>query len=199
MTVAGPFNETISAEGILDVVNVDFVPWGNAYYNTEECHTSGFDKERGMDCWVKQCGEGVESPPSACFDAQRSPILAQHGESESKADLLEGCVIDLYPDAAVFGSFLVCFEGQWQSDPSAAGPCAKTLNIDMDRIHACMETKGAEIDARNARRTALLGTSKIGTPWIMINGVNLKDPSTMLKAVCSAVEAAGGKLPKGCN
>lgn len=53
--------ETFAAEGVPAIMNFTFFPWGNAYYNTSQCGTNYFDKQRGMYCWLKECGG--QNPP----------------------------------------------------------------------------------------------------------------------------------------
>lgn len=74
-------NKTLSAEGVLDAIDFTFYPWGNAYYNTSKCGTSGYDKQVGMTCWVKECGG--DNPPQDCF---KGDVLCQHGDGECNAD-----------------------------------------------------------------------------------------------------------------
>ena len=33
MAATGPVNQTLSTEGIEDIMDFDFFPWGNAYWN----------------------------------------------------------------------------------------------------------------------------------------------------------------------
>ena len=187
-------NETINAEGVLDAIDFQFVPWGNAYYNTKKCYTPNFDKQNGMICWVKDCGSSNPDPSPDCFSA---PILCQHGKEECDADKLEGCVIDLYPNPSVHGNFIVCYEGEGLSRDE----CGRRYGLNMTDVEGCTYSKkGAAIEARNAKLTANLGTSKLGTPWVLIDGVYLQDPGTMLKAVCDAIQKEGSeKLPAGCH
>ena len=71
----------------------------------------------------------------------------------------------------------------------------------MTEVDACTNSKkGETIEAENARLTANLGTAKLGTPWILINGIYLQNPSNMLKAVCDAIQEEGmQKIPAGCH
>ena len=192
--MSGPLNATFSAAGVPEIMDFDFVPWGNAYYNTKKCHTWGFDKEKGMTCWVKECGG--DNPPDDCFTT--SPmhgILCQHGKEECEADTLEACVMHLHPEPAAYVPFLYCFEGVGQSQQSVAQKCATENQLDWSAISSCPSnsTLTASLDAANAARTAKLGTAKIGTPWILVNGEQT-DPDKLLHAVCAAASPA----PAGC-
>lgn len=177
-------------------MDFDFVPWGNAYYNTKKCHTVGFDKEKGMTCWVAECGG--DNPPDDCFTT--SPfhgILCQHGKDECEADTLEACVMHVHPEPAAYVPFLYCFEGVGQSQRSVAQKCVAETHLDWSAISSCLSntTLTASLDASNAARTAKLGAAKIGTPWILVNGKQT-DPDKLLHAVCAA---AGDPAPAGCG
>lgn len=189
--MGGALNETLSIPGMLDAVEFDFVPWGNAYFNTKACHTSGYDKENGMVCWVKECGGS--SPPADCFNETASPILCQHGDAECDADMLEACAFDVSGDrvgAAI--EFLVCYEGVHGSSPSSAPSCARAAGLDFDRVQDCVSgSRGAELEVANAQKTAALGTAKLGTPWVYVDGQHLDDPTTLKSVVCAKVSLPG--------
>lgn len=168
-------------------------------YNTQKCHTDGFDKQDGTFCWAKECGG--ENPPSDCFDASQSPILCQHGEGECNGDTLEGCVF-AHSSLANAMAFLYCFEGENGADMSSAKDCASKAGVDYDAAMTCYNgPQAAKVDAHNAKLTAALGDSKLGTPWVMLNGQNLQDPSTLLHSVCQALNnnPPPGGMPAGCS
>merc|ERR1719421_2548983 len=124
-----------------------------------------------MICWVKDCASSNPNPSPDCYSA---PILCQHGQEECDADRLEGCVIDLYPEPFVHGNFIVCYEGEGLSPAE----CGRRYGLNMTEVNACTNSKkGETIEAENARLTANLGTAKLGTPWILINGIYLQNPS----------------------
>ena len=87
-----------------------------------------YSKEN-MDCWVEECN--VEDPPMDCFNYTTAPVICQHGRQECAADGLESCVKHYYSQST-FLDFLICFEGEGQSAPSAAASCSKKFG------HTCL-------------------------------------------------------------
>ena len=136
----------LSADGLLDILDYRFIPWGNAYYNTSECGGPSFDKTH-MFCWVEQCGS--DSPPADCFSG---PKVCQHGTDECEANTLEACAKSLYPQPKDFAPFVTCFEGEHRSQSSAVGPCAKKAGLDAEAISGCAKnaTMANALDAANA-------------------------------------------------
>mmetsp|Transcript_40046 Transcript_40046/g.58909 ORF Transcript_40046/g.58909 Transcript_40046/m.58909 type:complete len:189 (-) Transcript_40046:250-816(-) len=186
-------NETLGADGVADILDFTMYPWGNAYYNTTECATSVYDKPTGMYCWIKECN--VENPPSDCF---RGDIWCQHGDEECAVDRTEGCVIVHFPEPARYSVFMSCYEG---SDSPDFDECASQAGIDQSTSAAIKKcaapgsVAGNAIEAANAKATVALGDSKLGTPWVIVNGVQLENPDTLLETVCNAYK---GPAPAGC-
>ena len=163
-------------------MNFTMIPWGNAYYNTTECPTESFDKENGMKCWTKACGGA--NPPADCFTGK---IFTQHGTGEESADTMESCAIAHYPDIEAQWQFVYCFEGQHGAQMSAAQFCAKSAGMDYAALHTCATgAEGASLDAAAARRTAQYGLTRLGTPWIVINGKCPSDTATTAPALTTA-------------
>ena len=100
-------------------------------------------------------------------------------------------------------SFLLCFEGMHESSLGAAEECAQSAGIDYGKIQTCSKGPQAEkIDVANAIATAKLGASKLGTPWVLVDGtlVGGGPPYTnLLDVVCESLRKAGGDVPKGCD
>lgn len=187
-------NQTLAAEGVADILDFTMYPWGNAYFNTKKCHTDYYDKPSGMYCWIKECN--VDSPPDDCFTAD---VMCQHGTAECAADRLEGCVIKHFPEPAQYSVFMSCYEDE--SGPTFA-QCAGEAGISEETsraIEACAKTGSAEgnaVEVANAKATVALGDTKLGTPWVIVNGVQLEDPTTLLETVCAAYQ---GPAPAGCQ
>jgi hypothetical protein len=184
-------------DGFPPALEFGFYPFGNAYYNTSQ--TPGAYSKDNMFQWISQCNG--TSPPAECFAGE--PVC-QHGPSECQANLIEACTAYLYPDPTDFGGFLKCFEGQKKSDPSEMGGCARYYIQgcqDCDKkITACTQnsTLATQLTLANAKQTLKLGASKLGTPWVLVNGeaVDGDDFPFLLQLVCQEIE---GKKPKGCN
>ena len=66
------------SEGVNDIVNLIFVPWGNAYVNTTKCGTADYSKQ-AMYCWIEQCGKNAAADDE-CFDESKK--ICQHGDEE---------------------------------------------------------------------------------------------------------------------
>lgn len=145
-----------------------------------------------MFCWVSACSG--TSPPADCF---AGPKLCQHGTEECNADTLEACVMDVYPEPSAYTKFITCFEGEHESSLAAAPKCAAASGLDYAPIAACAGnlSRAEALDVANAKATVALGVSKVGTPWVMLNGVNVVSTG-LLQQVCAAF---GSDLPVGCK
>ena len=172
--------------------NSTFIPWGNAYYDTKECPTSSFDKTKGMYCWIAACGGA--SPPADCYTGPKK--FCQHGMPECEGDTVEACAIKYHPEATDYMPFIDCLENPFSATKGQA--CATRLGwSDWAEIHACAAgAEGQALDAANAAATVAFGASRLGTPWVVVNGKALDDPDTLLKDVCAAYK---GAKPAGCN
>lgn len=190
--MAGDLKKVLTAPGVLERLDYRFFPWGNAYFNVSACSSSGFDKEK-MFCWVKECGGA--SAPSGCFEGVK---LCQHGEPECAADTLEACAMAVYPKPEAYTPFVTCFEGAHESKLSAAPACAKAAGLNYTLISACAadENRTKALDAANAKATAALGASKIGTPWVLLQGKHVETDG-LLKQVCDAIGSVSSP-PAGC-
>ena len=184
----------VNAQGVLEAIDYNFYPWGNAYFNTTSCGGPEYDKDR-MFCWVQECGHAA-SPPDDCFSGVK---LCQHGEDECKADTLEACVMAVYPNPSDWARFVTCFEGEYKSNMSFAAMCAGSHALDWDLISSCVanETRAQKLDVAIARETAALGVAKEGTPWVLINGEHV-ETSNLLQQVCAAI-GDSPQRPVGCE
>lgn len=192
MVVSGAVQTTLEADGLADAMNFTFVPWGNAYFNSSKCATPQFDKQNGMYCWIKECGGNA--PPADCFTGTK---ICQHGGTECSVDTLEGCAIRHYPDFKTYMPFIFCLEGKHRSNMAFAEKCATQAKMDYGVLKTCATgPESGAVDALNARMTAKYGSSRLGTPWIVVNGKYVEDTDKLLQTVCSAIT---GPKPSGCR
>lgn len=198
----GKVNVTLSAPGILDIVDFDFVPFGNAYYSKVTGNTS-YDRGPGMTSWLEQCGMGKTDVSPDCFEG---PILCQHGPNECQGNLIEGCLKTVLPKAKDYWPWISCFEGQDIDRVPGSGSPLKAMKAcnqkhmrDVSKMAAldkCINTPAAAhaVSVANAKPTAALIPAHEGTPWILINGKDY-DGDDVLGTVCKAYK---GPKPAGC-
>jgi len=184
----------VEAEGVLDNIDYEMYPWGNAYYNVSQCASTAFDKQKTF-CWAELCGN-KSNPPPGCFSGT---VLCQHGQDECDADSYESCAKILYPKAQ-FTKFITCFEGENEARLNMASHCASVANMSYLKLQSCFYGDDRlKFDAEMAKATAALGKAKLGTPWVLLDGVRVQ-PDGMLKQVCAALVAEGTTpLPPGCQ
>jgi len=181
-------------EGFPPRLMYSMIPFGNAYYNTSKCASPAYNKSK-MFCWINQC-QG-DSPPPECFAGK--PVC-QHGPTECAANLIEACAMHLYPEVSMYSQFVGCWEGDYHTNASSLGPCARYYRLDDKKIEACAanETLARELTVANAKRTLKLGASKLGTPWVLVDGDPLKPEElpVLKQIVCNRME---DPKPKGCG
>ena len=199
--VNGPLKEVLSADGMFSgsppALIYDFIPFGDAYYNTTQCGGKTYAKDN-MFCWVEQCGG--KSPPAECFAGK--PVC-QHGPAECLANLYEACAKYVYPDPTMYGPFVTCLEGDKKADAEWWGPCARHWGLDDAKISACAanDTLANQVTMENAKKTLLLGSTKPGTPWVLLNGEAVPEGQLdgLLEMVCERINPNPSKRPKGCQ
>ena len=133
--VAGDLNKTLTAEGVIDILDFDFVSFGNAYYLQSECPGyPNYDRTDGVACYQKKCG--VQSPPAECFEGT---IACQHGDIECAGNVLQSCVKDVVDsDVRAYMDFNYCFEAAYSS-PNAGELCASAVGISWNNVSSCVE------------------------------------------------------------
>ena len=203
----------LHAPGVLDVVNFEFIPFGNAYFEVAGCPKASHYVHDTRICWNERCNGTAASanadivvaleknrtdynpPPADCF---AGTLICQHGEPECAANRLEACAISHYGDNVTkYLGFIDCYEGENEPSPSTAESCARTTGIDYTAITTCaMGEEGLALDAKNARATADLPGGHTATPWPMLNGQALDSQDNLLQAICAAWT---GPAPAGCN
>ena len=170
-----------------------FVPWGNSYYQINDCPTGTYSHANRM-CWNSACN--VTSPPSNCF--QGKPIC-QFGEKDCYANRLEACALKHYSNNLTQSLlFINCYEGTHVPSNTTAISCATETNMDYTVLEKCVNgLEGKQLDSKNAKLTALIPGGHLLTPWPVLNGVTLDRSANLLKAICDAY--TGKNLPSVCS
>jgi len=188
----------LAAAGISDIIDFEYVPFGNAFYAIKEC--AHFQYPDTRFCWANATFAGK----AGVFDGD---LVCQHGPDECAANLMEMCVIKSYPDWKTYAPFLICYEAEVVGHglkPGAAEKCAKQAGIDITAATACTKDKAAStaLIHATARKTCALQPEHRFTPWVVLDGVacpgvpdgtGCKD---LLQHVCKRYK---GTLPAGCN
>jgi len=190
--VAGDLNKTLTADGVVDVLDFDFISFGNAYYLQEECPGyPDYDRTDGVACYQKKCS--IDSPPEGCFEGT---IACQHGDAECAGNIVQNCVKSLYPDVLTYMSFNYCFEASFDS-PHAGEECASEFDaLSWEDITACTSDADKVNTLMVAAAQDTVKQLIPGTPTILLNGEAMGSTRTMLKQVCKAYK---GTQPKGCQ
>jgi len=195
-------NDTVSALGLGEdsIMNFDIIPWGNSYYNNSKCGVSSYNKSYSMFCWVEMCD--VENPPVECWEGH---VMCQHNDNECYMMMYQECALEaggIEEGYDFYGCLTQKESMAWRNGESgrvlletAAHQCTSN-----EAIHHCFKFNSGEPASRNiwkhyALRTLKLGTSRKGTPWILVNG-EVVDHTNLLDAVCDAYD---GAPPLGCT
>jgi len=187
--VTGPLNQTLTADGVFDILDYRFYPWGNAFYNTSSCPYKSYSHD-GIHCWLNHCGG--KTPESDCFDGVPN---CQHGSQECLENLVEACAKYEYPDDVYKVSvFAWCVEKSTSMDISK---CAGLAGLDADKISSCVRgSDGIAANQAVAKATAALIPAHTGTPWVLVNGKQLGNTYGLLSTVCKEY---AGDAPIGCK
>lgn len=181
------------------IVDIDFVPFGNAYVKTEECKGKEYPAIR--ECW---CTDSVNK---AAADAFTGPIIWQHGELEGTGNSIEACAIEHGggSNSEMF-SFLTCFESSTHGGrPTGLEPCAKSSGLNATAIKSCYDddAKRQHVVQDAARKTCALNPQHAYTPWVVLQGQHVDTPrssSALTKVICDAAHSAGvTPLPSACS
>eukprot|EP01061_Rhynchopus_euleeides_P038023 TRINITY_DN65379_c0_g1_i1.p2 TRINITY_DN65379_c0_g1~~TRINITY_DN65379_c0_g1_i1.p2 ORF type:complete len:253 (+),score=92.39 TRINITY_DN65379_c0_g1_i1:55-759(+) len=187
--MGGPVNETLTAEGVLDIMDFDYVPWGNAFYITEACGGVSAKYDANIrKCWDSSCG--AVSPPADCFKGE---IVCQHGSTECTDNIIQLCAKNASTGPAQYMPFMHCME--YLGKPVAS--CASLFGIDYSKVQACTSgTQATLLLQAAARTTALIPGGHPGVPYITVNGNEVSNTNYLLKIVCAAYT---GPKPAGCT
>lgn len=192
--IKGPLKKTLNNPTVWAVTNFNFLPFGNAYIHTAKCPGTSFSSQ-DYHCWYNECGGS--SPPSDCFDAKNS--ICQHGPSECHGNLIDSCAMAVTNyNATNYMPFVECFEGTHDANSRWVSACARANNLDYGTLQRCIDgSQGLQVEGEMAKRTAAFGSSRKGTPWVVINGkYSEKASDNLTEAICNAFT---GPRPSGCH
>jgi len=126
-------------------------------------------------------------------------LNCQHGPDECVANSYEQCTIDVYPDFATHFPFYQCIEKDIDSGKTIqaqAKSCAKTANLDITKIEACVKDTTRAAALQKKFHTMTPADHKY-VPWIMVDGKLSKSDGDKLTAeVCKAYK---GTKPDACT
>lgn len=198
--VAGPLHQTLNARGLVDVLDLEVFPWGNAYYVTEKCGGGDEYSVNVRHCYNDLCGKDAATRPSDCF---KGAPMCQHGEPECIANRYLVCAKNVTKgELTVYMPFLHCVEAgyleegteaQWKG---VAEQCATMAAMAFDPVRTCYEgNDGDEL----LKLQASVTPQHPGVPYVVVNGKALQEGQEdyLLQVVCGAYR--GAAKPAGCN
>lgn len=184
--------ETLGAEGVKDIVDVSFTPFGNAVFETELC--SGED----VGCFFQKCGAAVKEAPVECFTGK---MTCTNGEKECKAMRKLACARGT-ATGSMFFNLVSCVTNHFEEENSGFESCAGRAglsDIDIKKINECQESVSGDVAIiAEARKTP----PHVDVPVVLVNGKPLADTTStngLLLAVCDAHKSTSITLPEGCG
>lgn len=204
-------NKIIQKDGVSDIIDFKFVPWGNARVlkdgheiNTTVALSELLDQTYGEN--------GPKSLPGVEFKCQ-------HGGPECRGNAYESCVQHLYPSLEQFFPVIDCIEARScavgeENGKTCDGPpetvatvCINKRNAHMDlqRVSDCAYGPlGSQLLIANALETVSLRPRKEYVPWVTVNGEHLGEADPMDsfllgRRLCEAWSEQGVTAPAACS
>jgi len=177
-------------------MDLEVVPFGNAFYTTQACPYNTYSHD-GIMCWINSCDKSTA--PADCFEGETQ---CQHGPNECVANRIEACAIGMYGEETGV-KFVQCLEKAYTSAWRSAAGKALVLKAAMScsgndqELMKCFNgDQGDRFQANFAQKTVELGTAKKGTPWVLIDG---KQSATdnLVQKICEAYK--GTPKPAACS
>lgn len=184
-----------AAEGVLNITDFQYIPWGNSYTVTTECpnKVAGKYDASTRTCWNSLCGS--TSAPSTCWDLTTQ--ICQHGTNECKGDRYETCAIAIAQGAPQrWLDFVFCFMVDHSGSLSYVTSCAEAAGINTEKLESCAaegNVAGDQLEYAMINETNNVGAHS-GVPWVLVNGKQVT--SGLLSAICNAYT---GTKPAGCS
>lgn len=126
--------------------------------------------------------------------------ICQHGRDECLLDMVEACVINVWPQTEIHFKFIRCVEdlrlknmhNQWQS-------CFGSLGLSQTPIRDCFNTGLAvRLEQMYADETAHLNPPHRFVPWVLVNDIPLQeDFLNFVGYICRSYR--GNNVPQACK
>jgi len=182
------------------IVDLDFIPFGNAYVVVDACKGKAYPEIR--KCW---CEESVNKNAS---DAFAGPILWQHGTAEGDGNSIEACAKQVKGGNTSI-AFLECFEVTHGSSVTSYEVCAASAGFTKAQstsLKTCFTDPKLKLAAvkKAARKTCALSPQHDSTPWFVVDGskgtTGPEEASELEKIICAAAKAKSiAPLPAVCS
>eukprot|EP00928_Gymnodinium_smaydae_P043649 TRINITY_DN29203_c0_g1_i1.p1 TRINITY_DN29203_c0_g1~~TRINITY_DN29203_c0_g1_i1.p1 ORF type:complete len:271 (+),score=44.85 TRINITY_DN29203_c0_g1_i1:52-813(+) len=205
--IFGPLAAAEKAAGVAEVMRLEWIPFGNAYFISEEC--GGVPAPHGCrdsssclyngtvrDCYFEHCGRGARHPFAGCYKAGQ--VRCQHGPTECAANRVQACA-KLHSPATYWDSSK-CIEHAFYTGVLNNGDPeekvlqkAESCGVGKDLLASCFSTAAGDTAVEDMAKAT---PSHPGVPYVLVNGEPLQDMSKLLTAVCKAFQ---GPLPEGCT
>ncbi|KAG7351711.1 thiol reductase [Nitzschia inconspicua] len=197
----------LDVEGLREYVDYDMIPWGNAYFATQECGHGPYSPDERA-CWYKKCkdqytltvkdDQNNDDGGNDCFTGR---AVYQHGEKEGIVDIYETCIKVAYSlEDAV--DFTYCAEGSIMDNEEINAEqlltiCTVSLpDVDAKAVQQCYEQRGKQLEIANAKQTP----EHPGVPYVLLDGKPVDDPMEIQTAICNALQSKGlDPLPDSCG
>jgi interferon gamma-inducible protein 30 len=113
--------------------------------------------------------------------------ICQHGTDECFGNLIQACAITDEPaEKHMELAFCMASVPNWGIEKSSY-ECMQKLKIDTQKNRNCVKSaRGNKILTDMGKETKKV-PGRLGTPWVMINGQNLKNPGDLLRSICDNV------------
>lgn len=192
--LTGEVKDLEDAEGLLDIVDFNFCPFGNNYFVTKECGGAGDYDHDARQCWNDKCGRDASNRPADCFTGA---VVGQHGDSEPKMNRYFACAKKFESDVKKYMNFVRCMEAAWpytDEPPKDMDGLAKNCSTTFAfaPLKSCYDgADGAAALAAEAQNTP----EHDGVPYVEINGKEA-ERTGLISQVCAAYT---GQKPAGCS
>jgi len=122
--------------------------------------------------------------------------VCQHGSDECLGNLIQACAISMVEKEKYMDMvFCMAAKPDWSIE-KASYECMVSAGVPHDQVKECATSaRGNKLYADLGRKTDAV-PGRQGTPWIMIDGINLQNVTDLMRTVCTGIGDAG---PTSCS